>query len=261
MKHFASISLFTGMGPPRRMEPGSIDIGLEAGGVPTLSESERTVGFNGTKTEDLNRTSLFGRPRVEIGLPRHLTLGLSWVPPVELSGVEPNLLAAALGRPLHEGERWRLGLRAYVQYGTLRGDFTCSRDDAAAGDDQIRNPFGCEASSNDEMTIRTGSLEISAAFPGGSQGRFEPYVALAGHFMDLEFQVDARYAGIVDKTRLLTDGVTASLTAGLRASLSDRLDLTGELFYTRLDVVRPPATSSRAEDLLNFRTLISYRLR
>ncbi|MEE8278611.1 MAG: hypothetical protein V3R89_07825, partial [Thermoanaerobaculia bacterium] len=46
MKYFTSVTLFTGMGVPRRMEPGSVEVGLEAGWVPTLSDRERTVGFN-----------------------------------------------------------------------------------------------------------------------------------------------------------------------------------------------------------------------
>ncbi|MEE8138878.1 MAG: hypothetical protein V3T81_08450 [Thermoanaerobaculia bacterium] len=261
MKYFTSVTLFTGMGVPRRMEPGSVEVGLEAGWVPTLSDRERTVGFSGTKTEELNRTSLFGRPRVQVGLPHGLSLTLSWVPPIEMSGVEPNLLAAALGRPLHDSDRWRLGLRVYAQYGTLEGDLTCSEGDVAGGDDPARNPFRCEVPSDDEMTLRSGSLEVSAAFPIGDRDQFEPYVALAGHYMDLDFQVNARYSGIIDHTLLLTDGVTASLTGGVRYTVSDRIGLSGEVFFTQLDVVRPPETRSRSEDLVNVRALVTYRVR
>jgi hypothetical protein len=112
MKYFASVTLLTGLGAPRPAKPGSIELGIEIASVPTLSAEERTVGFGGTKTEDLNRTSVFGRPRVRIGLPHELALTLSYVPPVELFDTEPHLAALAVERPFHMGRRWRLGARS-----------------------------------------------------------------------------------------------------------------------------------------------------
>lgn len=260
MKYFASVNLLTGLGAPRSAEPGSIELGIEVTSVPTLSVEERTVGFGGTKTEDLNRTSVFGRPRVRVGLPHELALTLSYVPPVKVFDTEIHLAALAVERPFPVGRRWRLGARLVGQYGTLEGDFTCSADDVAAGDDRQRNPFGCEEPSSDEMTIRSASLELVAAWVGGGASRFEPYLAIAGHRMNLDFQVAARYSGVVDRTLLLTDGSTVSLSGGVNYRASRRSVWTTELFYSALDVVRPPDTSSSNDPLFNIRTTLSFSL-
>ncbi len=258
MKYFASANLFTGLGPPRQRRPGSLEVGLEALWVPTLSERERTVGFNGSKTEDLNKTSVFARPRLTVGLPAAFSLELSYVPPVEVFDVEPDLLAAAIGRPLHETARWRLGARAFAQYGTLKGDFTCPAEEAAAGDDLLRNPFRCEATSRDEMTLRVAGLELSAALrPRGAQ-KVEPYAAFGVTRMDLDFQVGARYAGIVDSSRLLTEGNTLYLAAGVEMAVGEKLRFGAELFYTALDVIRPPSTSSQNDALFHLRAALRY---
>ena len=261
MKYYASLNLLTGLGAPRASEPGRIDLELEGGWVPSLSEAERTVGFNGTKTEDLNRTSVFVRPAVTFGLPKKLSLRLTWVPPIEAFGVEPNLLAVALGRPVHQARTWRLGLRGYAQHGTLEADFTCPEDVAAAGDDPAVNPFNCVEPSNDEHQITTLGIEVSWAREPGDSGRWEPHLALSANYLDLEFQVDAQHSGIVDRTRLLTDGVTLALTAGVTYHAGERWKLVGEAFYSPLEVVRPPSTSPSNEGLFNLRVMVSYTIR
>jgi hypothetical protein len=260
MKYYASLNLLTGLGAPRAVEPGRIDLELEGAWVPSLSEAERTVGFNGTKTEDLNRTSVFVRPAVTIGLPKKLSLRLTWVPPIEAFGVEPNLLAVALGRPVHQARTWRLGLRGYAQHGTLEADFTCPEDVVAAGDNPELNPFNCVEPSNDEHQITTLGLEISWAKEPRAYGRWEPHVGLSVNYMDLEFQVDARHSGIVDRTRLVTDGVTVALTAGVTYHAGERWKLVGEAFYSPLEVTRPPSTSTANEGLFNIRALVSYKI-
>ena len=261
MKYFASLTLLTGFGAPQVLEPGSIAIELEGGWVPSLSEAERTVGFNGTKTEDLNRTSVFVRPAILIGLPKKLSLTLTWVPPVEAYGVEPNLLAVAIGRPVHQAKTWRLGLRGYAQYGTLEADFTCPEDVVAAGDNPELNPFNCVEPSNDEHQISALGLEVSWAKEPRGSGRWEPHVGLSANYLDLEFQVDARHSGIVDRTLLVTDGVTVALTAGVTYHAGEHWKLVGEAFYSPLEVVRPPSTSTQNDGLFNLRALVSYKVR
>lgn len=260
MKYVTSAALQTGFGVPRALEPGSIELGFEAGWLPSLSEDERRVGFNGTKVEDINRSSIFARPRLLVGLPAKLSLELGYVPPIELDGVEPNLLSLALGRPIHESNRLRLGLRLTALQGTVEGDIVCSADEAAAGSDPALNPFLCEAPSEDELEISVYGLELSAALriPGSS---LEPYASLAYNEMDLEFQIDARWAGIIDRTLQRTDGDTWHATLGVQYSGWQRSSLAFELFYTPLDVVRPPATGSRTGELFNARVLYRFKIR
>lgn len=261
MKYFASVNLLTGFGAPRAAQPGTMDLGLEIDWVPAVSDAQRTVGFVGTKMEDLNKTSVFIRPLFRLGLPSKLSLTLTYLPPIEAFGVKPHLFGAAIGRPVHEATRWRVGLRGYGQFGTIQGDFTCDEDTVAAGSDPIRNPFDCEEVSEDKYRLRSIGLEVSSAWRLDPSNKLEPYAGLAVNYLDTDFAVNARYAGLIDRTVLLTDGFTVSFTAGLAYALTDRLSLSGEVFYSPLSVVRPPNASSQNDGLFNVRSLVTYRIR
>ena len=175
MKYFASVNPLTGFGAPRAAQPGTMDLGLEIDWVPAVSDAQRTVGFVGTKMEDLNKTSVFIRPLFRLGLPSKLSLTLTYLPPIEAFGVKPHLFGAAIGRPVHEATRWRVGLRGYGQFGTIQGDFTCDEDTVAAGSDPIRNPFDCEEVSEDKYRLRSIGLEVSSAWRLDPSNKLEPY--------------------------------------------------------------------------------------
>lgn len=254
MKFFASLSLLTGMGVPDPIAKGAIALGFEGGFVPQLSEDERRVGFEGTKVEDLNRTHFFGRVRGKIGLSPNYALELAYLPPFDVGGTKPHLFAASLGRPFVLSETFQIGVRGYTQVGTIEGDITCSSDDLEG-----ENPFRCEAPSNDELGQFLLGAELTAGYVSDSPLR--PYVGIAFNYLDLDFQIDARYSGIVDRNQQLTDGGTVSVTTGLAWVPSDRWTVTGEIFYSWLSITRPPETSSSNEGLLNGRFLVSYRIR
>lgn len=260
MKYFASATLLTGLGTVSEPEPGAVDLALEVGWLPSLSAEERRVGFDGAKVEDLNRASLFPRPRVLVGLPAGLSLEGSWVPPVDIDGVEPNLLGLALGRPLLERGRWRLGARLHGQYGTLEGDITCPAAEAAAGPDPELNPFLCEAPSRDELTLRSVHLELVAARRAGASG-LEPYAALGAGRMELDFRIRAEHSGFVDRTRQQTEGSTWYAAAGVAYRGWRRGTIGLEAFYSPLDVIRPPATSAVTDELFNLRAFFRYTVR
>ena len=261
MKYFASAAQPTGMGAPRALAPGEIEVGFEGGWVASLDEAEQRVGFNGTKHEDLNRTSVFGRPRIRFGLPNAFSVGVSWVPPVEVGGAEPNLWSVDVARPFQIADRHRIGARIFALDGSIEADFTCDRATVAAGDDPLRNPFGCQEVSRDEQEMRSTGFEVSWAREPREGGRWEPHVAVATAEMDLNFQINARYGGIVDRIRLEAEGTTVSVMAGLTYFGSDRWRVTGEAFYAPLDVERPTSTSSSDDPLFNVRFLFAYRVR
>lgn len=260
LNYFASVSLLTGFGPPEAREPGSLEASLELSWIPRLDAEQRTVGFGGRKEEDLNQAPVFVRPRLTVGLPARFALTVAYVPPIEVFGIESNLLALAVERPLWAGERWRLGGRIYGQIGTAEGAFTCTEDDAAAGDDFTRNPFGCEAPSADEATLRYAGLELSAAYRLDALGGLTPHVAAAVNHFDNRFQVNARTFGIRDRTLLLVDGAAYALTAGVTAPVGADFRLAAELFYTPLEVTRR-GQAKETDPLFNARLLFTYRLR
>jgi len=261
MKYYASLALLTSMGVPEKRAAGSVELGFEGSYVPQLSDAERRIGFNGTKLEDVNKTSFFGRIRGSVGLGKGLALELGYTPPVEVGGAKPNILALALGRSFELSPTWRLGVRGYGQIGTIEGDITCSADEVAAGDDVQQNPFQCVEPSQDESRQKVIGLELVAGYDGSS--RFKPYVGLGLNYMDLEFQVNALYSdGLVEDHNLqLTSGTTVSATAGLTFEANARWRVTAELFYSWLSITRPPATTSGNEGFFNGRMFVSYRIR
>lgn len=259
LKYFASVSMFTGMGTPDAVEYGSIEIGLEGGWIPSLSEDQRRVGFTGSKVEDLNRNSFFGRLRATFGLPASLSLTLGYSPPIERNGIEAEIFALALARPVYDSTTWRLGLRLHGQIGSIEGDLICPADVAGLADPD-RNPDGCLEPSRDEVSIDYLGLELSAS-PKVLGERWEPHLGVSANYQHLEFQVRARYSIFVDTNRLITDGWSVYLTGGLGYRLGEKLVVTGEVFYSPLEVVRDPAAGSENDGLLNARLAISYSIR
>lgn len=266
MKYFASVTLLTGFGPPRDREPGSVEIALESGWIPHLSEPERTVGFNGIKTEDLNRSPAFVRPRVIVGLPGKVSLIAGWVPPVEVDGLEANLFALGFERPLVERDAWGLGARLYGQVGSIEGDLTCSEPEIRFEPGSERNPFGCQAPSDDEADLAYAGFELvgSRELAGDRAPRL--HLGLAANWHDHEFQVDALTFGFRDRTLLLADGWTWSVNAGATWPLTASTRLGVQAFYSPLSVDRPvdgnpQVTTDEEDNLLNARVLFGWSIR
>lgn len=259
MSYFSSVSLLAGLGTPHTRDPGSLEIGFEADWIPQLGKSLKRVGFNGIKEEDLNKAPIFLRPRLTLGLPWKFALTLSYLPPIEVFGVEPNLFAFALERPLYEHAPWTIGVRAYGQIGEIRGAFTCPSDVAKFPSGSPENPFGCEKKSNDIVTQRYGGLEFSGSYRIERLRGLTPYVAVAGNFLDHKFRVRARTFGFADRRRLLADAWTFSASAGVTYPLTEKLSVSVGLFYSPLWVTRPPDTSSQNDPLFNVRSMITYR--
>ena len=257
MKYFNSVSLLTGLGPPRAREPWSFEIGLELDSIPRLDEDQRRVGFGGAKVEDLNRLPVFFRPRLTIGLPAKWSLDLAYVPPLEVRGVKSHLLALGLERPVVATGPWTLGIRFYGQIGDVKSDFTCSAEEASHPPGSPDNFWGCEAPSEDEVTLNY----IGVAFTGGYRYRQTDFHwGLAANYMNMEFQVDALTNGFIDRSLLLADGWTWSLNGGASWSLSGRISLAVEVFYSPLSVVRPPSTGMENDPLLNLRSMLRFDL-
>lgn len=261
MRWFAAVATPTMFGVASETEPWSFDLGFEGGSIPSLSEEDRRVGFNGTKVEDLNRAPLFGRPVVRLGLPADFTLSAGWVPPIDFDGVEPNLLSIALARPLWTGERGRLGAQLFYLDGKIEGDISCPQTEVDAGDDPVGNPFGCEEASNDTMSITSWGLELGYAWQ--ATPTVDLFVTGLWQQLDSEFQVRALYDGFLDRNRLVYSGDDYAWMAGAGWQATEKLRIAGELFYSPLDVVRDPTGQGPSENdpLFNFRLMGTYRLR
>ena len=258
MNYFTSITLLSGLSVPRSREMGSVEIAAEAGWIPSQSQGERTVGFNGTKEEDLNHSPIFARPRVTIGLPWRTALTLSYVPPLRIAGLKPHLFAFALERPVYERDPLTVGLRFYGQVGKVTGPITCYSDVVKYPPGSSGNPYGCERKSSDRAAQRYLGLELSAAWRLEGLGGLTPWASVAGNFLDTEAQVNALTFGYRDRSLLTSESWSFSTSAGASYPLSDRINVSIGVFYSPLPVVRPPYAGTDNDALLNARAMVSY---
>lgn len=259
LKYFASVSMIGSFGTPKPITYGAIDLEVELGWIPSLSEDQRRVGFVGNKVEDLNRNDIFGRLRARFGLPHNFAILVGFTPPIERNGVTPTLFDLAVERPFHDSTRWRLGLSAYGQIGTVEGDFICPTN-LAGLDDPDLNPDDCHEASNDEVTLDYFGFAVGVT-PKFSRERWEPYFSLSANYVDLGFQVNARYSVFDDRANLVTSGVIYAARLGLEYFATNRFRFSGELYFSPLEVQRDPTRSTEYDSLINARVLVGYSFR
>ncbi len=258
MKFFSSVGAMTSLGAVAAREPGSIELGLEGMQIPHLDQEQRTIGFDGTKEENLNRSPAAARVRATVGLPGKFALVLGIAPPVRIDGVRAELFSLALERPLVEGERFGLGARVVALSGTVDGDLTCSQEDASIPPFEPGNEFGCEAPSDDEGQLDHYGAGLVASYRASD--RTTLHLGVAVQEMDLEFQVNALTGGVLDRTLILSDGSTWAVTAGAAFDRWKRFGVSVEAFYSPLDIERP-GRESENDPLLNVRGMLRYKLR
>lgn len=261
MNYFTSLALLTGFGTPPRRKFLSIEPAAELDWVPAVSDEDARVGFNGVKEEDLNKAPIFARPRLTIGLPLDFALTLSYVPPVKLFGVRANLFAFGFERPIWEHRSWSVGLRAYGQIGHIDGAFTCPSGASRYKPGSSRNPAGCQNESDDTAYQNYGGLEASIAYRIDQLKKLTPYLTVSGNYLSTAFQVRALTNGFEDRTYQSASTWTFAMSAGVVYPLTDKIQVAVGMFYSPLQVTRPPATSSSNDGVVNVRSMLTYRWR
>ena len=261
MRFFGAATQSTGFGAPVNRRFGALDLGLEMGTIPHLSAAQRTVGFDGTKTEDLNRAPAIARPHAALGIGAGFSLVADWVPPLELDHAKANVVTLALERSLFTSDTWSLGARLGVGSGKIEGDITCPRSVVAAGNDPVRNPYQCQSPSHDAQRYhwKTAGLTLGRTLIPNLSG----HVSASVWRLNGVFRVDAEYAGLADRSRLAYTGNDWGGAVGLDWSRSDRWRVSGEVFYSPLDVVRNVngRGAKQHDDFWNLRLLATYHLR
>ena len=112
MRYFAGTTLMTSFGEAARLAPWQWSAALEVGRIPHLSDVQQRVGFGGFKSEDLNKSPVFGRLRLALGLPDDWVAELGYTPPLELAGSQArNVFALAVGRRLVENDALSFSIR------------------------------------------------------------------------------------------------------------------------------------------------------
>jgi hypothetical protein len=209
---------------PAALAAGRVDVGLEAVTIPHID------GTTGTKRQITasDRTPLFPRPRLAVGLPAPLGLrafaGLSYIPPFEIRSVSTHYVAGEAGlawAPADAPAGLRLGARGHALYASSRSPVT---------DPVLR----------DHLETRAAGAELSV----GARLGLPPLAAVVEPYAG---------AGVVDvrgRFRVTSDGYVlrsayrgAALHAGLRGIFRDRWEgvvevdgYPGRLVHTNLRV-------------------------
>jgi hypothetical protein len=260
MFYFTSATIFSGLGAPRAREPWSVELGLELGNIPWLNTTERTVGFEGTKTENLNNSPIFARPVLTLGLPWKLSFSLGYVPPIRVFSLKPHLLSLALERPIWEHGPWSIGARLHGQVGKTEGPFTCPGYVLDSEPGSEGNPYGCEGKSDDRAIQNYVGVELGGSWRIDSFYGLTPWLTLGANYLDTEFHVRNTAFGAQDRTKEGADTWTFSLATGVGYALTENLWLSAGVFYSPLWVKRPPRTYEETDSLVNFRASLTYRL-
>jgi hypothetical protein len=256
MNYVAASSLMTAFGETPALATGRWSVALDLGYIPRLSEAQQRVGFNGIKQEDLNKSPVFGRIRLILGLPGEFVAELGYTPPLSINGTQPlDLVAIAIGRRVFESDRFTLSVRAFGQHGRAQGDITCPARLAGVLDRQ-QNPFGCQAPSDDHVMLNYYGLEATSGWTAES---WHAHASVGAARTELAVQVDALTFGVRDRSRLVARGVLPFATVGASRDLDARWNLGLEVLYVPLRVQREPSAPSENDPLTSLRMQLRYR--
>lgn len=258
MAHTVAATLNLGAGPSSPMALGDWRLSAEMGSIPHLSREDQRVGFGGFKLEDMNKSPVFGRGRLHLGLPAAITAEISWTPPLEINGGRPeHLFGLALERALWQGEAWRVGARLFAVRGDASGDTTCSRSVAAQAPGTAGNLYGCRAPSDDTLRLDHEGLELMVSRPLGN-GRWEPFLALASTHMNPYVEIEALVFSSLDLSELESSGTVQTLSAGTLFEVSPQWQLSAAVSWTPLEVRRPLLYNTRSHDFWSIRLGLAW---
>lgn len=255
MRTFAGTTLMTSFGETAKLAPWRWSLAAEAGSIPHLSEQQQRVGFGGFKNEDLNKSPVIGRLRLALGLPYDWVAEVGYTPPLEIDGTRPrNLVALAIGRRLPDSEGLTLSTRALGQVGKVQGDITCPARLAGVADPE-RNPYGCQAPSNDTFTTNYYGADATLSWDAGAWRWYGSAGIVRTH---LAVQVDAHVDNVRDRSRLVSNANLTWLTAGVRHDFDRHWSVGMELLYVPLDVRRPPDFNRGQDSLYSVRGQLRF---
>lgn len=256
MNYMAATTFLTGFGDDAVLARGHWSATLELGEIPRLSAAQRQVGLGGTKIEDLNKSPVFGRLRVSVGLPAGWLAEFGYTPPLTINGLRARgLIALALGHHVIERDGWAVSARVFGQHGSVFGDITCPAD-IAGNSDPAQNPYGCDAASHDRVDLNYYGADLLA---GGGRRAWHWHGGAGLVRTEFGVQLDALTFSFRDRSRLTANGVRRYLVAGVGRDLNPHWRVGAEVLYVPMSVRRAPAASSSNDPLTSFRLQLQYR--
>ncbi|HKE41007.1 MAG TPA: hypothetical protein VKG21_14295 [Casimicrobiaceae bacterium] len=256
MNYVGAATFMTAFGETPALKAWSWGLAVDAGYIPKLTAAQQRVGLHGIKQEDLNRSQVFGRLRVLLGLPGDFVATVGYTPPITIDGVQAlDLFSFAIARRLLEHDDLSLSMQIFGQHGRLQGDITCPKRLSDITDITL-NPFGCRGPSNDHVYLNYYGLEAVGAWTIRS---WHPYVS--GGVVRTEFQVrvDAMTFDVHDRSHLTARGSLPFGTVGTTVDLDPHWSLGAEVLYVPLNVQRRPNMPSQNDQLTSARIQLLYR--
>ena len=255
MNYMAATSYMTAFGDNSALGPGQWSLSAELGSIPRLSATQRQVGFSGDKVEDLNKSPVFGRLHLALGLPAGWVAELGYTPPLAINGARPHdLIAVAFGHRVIARDNWQLSARVFGQHGSVTGDITCPAELAGIVDSEL-NPYGCQAASHDSVTLNYYGTDLTV---GGGTVSWHWHAGFGVVRTELGVQVDALTFSYLDRTRLTANGMHRYFALGTSRELNPRWSLGAELLYVPLSVRRTLGADSENDPLTSIRLQLRY---
>lgn len=249
--------------PGELRKPGTISVGLESDWLPMLDTGQETVGFDGTKFEDLNAAPALIRPVIGVQLPWSFRVFATAPPPISTFGIKPRLFAFGVERPLLERAQWTLDWQAYGQVGSVKGPFTCPKSVLAFPPGSPNNPDFCVGLSADVASLHFAGMQFQVAHPLPQLPKLVPHASVAGTFVDVAFRSHSPTMGPAGfglaQVRQWTRGGMFSTSGGVSYLFTPRIAFTVDVFYAPLDVSRTAGAPVTNDGLVNVRGLLSYR--
>lgn len=256
MNYMAASTFMTAFSASPSLAPGQWNVALELGGIPRLSAAQRQVGFNGYKVEDLNKSPVFGRLRLTLGLPAGWVAEFAYTPPLVINGTHAqNLVALAFGHRLLDRKAWTLSTRVFGQHGSVQGDITCPAELAGVMDSTV-NPYGCEAASHDRVALNYYGADLTA---GGGGGNWHWHAGVGVVRTELAVQLDTLTFSVRDRSHLTANGLQRYLAVGMNRDVTARWSLGTEILYVPLSVRRDPSLAPDNDPLTSFRIQLRYQ--
>ena len=253
LKYYDSLTAMPTIIAPDDNRSRPFSVSLELTPIPRLSEEQRTVGFNGTKEEDLNKLGVLARPSVTFALPDRFSMTGAWIPPVRVRGVKTNLFSAGITRVLEDSDSSIAAATVSGQTGTINAAITCPADFAEYSD------AGCQAPSSDTATLRHVGLELFGGRRLSTLGHPTLHASAAANYADLQFQVNAQTFGFIDRRHETTHGIIWNAATGLSWSVGHGTDFGFEVFYAPLSVRRPNESTTH-DSLVTARVMLRRQL-
>jgi hypothetical protein len=227
------------MVPPR----GTVQASLEGVLLPNAASdiATPTTCRPGKGPENVNILPGFIRPRLGYAMGQGVLLEVSWVPPVTVKDVRPNLWSFALSRAVPLGRNTLFMGRVHASFGSLKAPFVCPTK--ALQSDSTQECYGTRPS-NDRFSPTAFGVELGMGWLF-SGGRLRPYLGAGYSILHPRFQVNFTDAnGILDARKVEVNLRRLALFGGATFQPARRLMLSSEIYTTPSDVVTARATVS-----------------